>query len=42
VLPAQDRVLVAKNQDLYVFGRTGVGEEGKPVANVAEHEVEQA
>jgi hypothetical protein len=42
VLPAQDRVLVTKNQDLHVFGRTGTGEESKPAGDAAEREVEQA
>ena len=42
VLPAQDRVLVTKNQDLHVFGRTGMGEESKPAGDAAEREVEQA
>jgi hypothetical protein len=42
VLPAQDRVLVAENQDLYIFGRTGTGEERKPAGDAAEHEVAQA
>jgi hypothetical protein len=42
VLSAQDRVLVTENQDLYVFGRTGTGEERKPAGDAAEDEVEQA
>jgi hypothetical protein len=42
VLPAQDRVLVAENQDLYIFGRTGLGEESEPAGDAAEHEVAQA
>jgi hypothetical protein len=31
-----------ENQDLYVFGRTGTGEESKPTGDAAEHKVEQA
>jgi hypothetical protein len=42
VLSAKDRVLVAKDQDLRIFGRAGLGEEGKPAGDAAEHEVEQA
>jgi hypothetical protein len=42
VLSAQDRVFVAEDQDLYVFGRAGTGEEGEPAGDAAEHEVEQA
>jgi hypothetical protein len=41
VLPAKDRVLVTKNQDLYIFGCTGTREESKPAGNAAEHEVDQ-
>jgi hypothetical protein len=42
VLPAQDRVFVAENQDLYIFGSAGPGEESEPAGDAAEHEVEQA
>jgi hypothetical protein len=42
VLPAKDRVFVAKNQDLYIFGPAGPGEESEPAGDAAEHEVEQA
>ena len=42
VLSAQDRVLVAENQDLYIFGDAGTGEESEPAGDAAEHEVEQA
>jgi hypothetical protein len=42
VLSAKDRVLVTEDQDLYVFGRTGTGEERKPAGDAAEDEVEQA
>jgi hypothetical protein len=42
VLSAKDRVLVTENQDLYIFGRTGTGEERKPVGGAAERKVEQA
>jgi hypothetical protein len=42
VLPAKDRILVTENQDLYIFGRTGTGEERKPAGDAAEHKVEQA
>jgi hypothetical protein len=41
-LPAQDRVLVTEDQDLYIFGRAGLGEEGEPAGDAAEHEVDQA
>jgi hypothetical protein len=36
------RVLLAENQDLYVFGRTGTGEESEPAGDAAERKVEQA
>jgi hypothetical protein len=42
VLPAQDRVLVTEDQDLYIFGRAGPGEESKPAGDAAERKVEQA
>jgi hypothetical protein len=42
VLPAKDRGLVTQDQDLYIFGRTGTGEEREPAGDAAEHEVEQA
>jgi hypothetical protein len=42
VLAAQDRVFVAENQDLYIFGLAGPGEESEPAGDAAEHEVEQA
>jgi hypothetical protein len=42
VLPAQDRVLMAEDQDLYIFGRPGPAEQGQPFDDAAEHEVEQA
>jgi hypothetical protein len=42
VLSAQDRVFVTEDQDLYIFGRTGTGEESEPAGDAAEHEVEQA
>jgi hypothetical protein len=42
VLPAQDRVLVTQDQDLYIFGRAGTGEESEPAGDAAEHKVEQA
>jgi hypothetical protein len=42
VLPAKDRVFVAENQDLYIFGPASPGEEREPAGDAAEHEVEQA
>jgi hypothetical protein len=42
VLSAKDRVLVTEDQDLYIFGRTGLGEERESAGDAAEDEVEQA
>jgi hypothetical protein len=42
ILPAQDRVLLAENQDLRIFGNAGAGQESKPAGDAAQHEVDQA
>jgi hypothetical protein len=42
VLSAKDRVFVTQDQDLYVFGRTGTGEERESAGDAAERKVEQA
>jgi hypothetical protein len=41
-LSAQDRVLVTQDQDLYIFGDAGTGEESEPAGDPAEHKVDQA
>jgi len=40
--PAQGRVLVAQDQDLYVLGRAAAGEQGELFGGAAEREIEQA
>jgi hypothetical protein len=42
VLSAKDRVFVAENQDLYIFGPASPGEEREPAGDAAERKVEQA
>jgi hypothetical protein len=42
VRSAQDRVLVAEDEDLNILGRAAAGQQGQPFGGAAEREVEQA
>jgi hypothetical protein len=41
VLPAQDRILMAQDEDLHLLGRITLSEQDQPTGDAAEHEVQQ-